>query len=70
MSNENQILVRVQKFMNYHSGISRTLPDTARIEFDLLRDVINAHLAPKPEPEKPKKKVKKKAKKKVKGKVK
>lgn len=43
MSNEQQILGRVQKFMNYNVDVARTLPDHARIEFNLLRDVINGY---------------------------
>jgi len=61
MSNENQILQRVQSFMNYHyPDIPRQLPEPARVEYGLLRDVINLHLAPKPEAPKPVKKAKKK----------
>ena len=62
MSNDRQTLFRVQHFFNYHSEVARTLPDAARVEFSLLRDLINAELAPKPEPVK---KVRKKAKKRV-----
>ena len=54
MSNENQILIRVQNFMNYHyPDIPRMLPEVAKVEYNLLREVINLHLAPKPEPIKP-----------------
>jgi len=66
MSNERQILVRVQSFMNYHyPDIPRQLPEVARIEYGLLRDVINAQLAlpPDPVPEPAKKVAKKKSKK-------
>jgi len=67
MSNERQILVRVQSFMNYHHpDIPRQLPEVARTEYSLLRDVINLHLAqPEPQPEPPaaKKVAKKKSKK-------
>jgi len=65
MSNETQILIRVQKFMNYHfPDIPRQLPEPARVEYNLLRDVINAHLAA-PEPFFPKKTAPKKVAKKA-----
>ena len=47
MSNERQILVQVQKFMNYHEPeLSRQLPDTARVEYTFLRELIDKALEP------------------------
>jgi hypothetical protein len=65
MSNENQILIRVQAFLKYWGPqIIRILPDAAQVELNLLREVIDKQLEPKPEPPKVKKKpAKKKAKK-------
>ena len=47
MSNDRQILVQVQKFMNYHEPeLSRQLPDTARVEYTFLRELIDKALEP------------------------
>jgi len=67
MSNERQILVQVQKFMNYHEPeLSRQLPDTARVEYNFLRELIDKALEPvvrRPAPVVSKAPAKKKAKK-------
>jgi hypothetical protein len=64
MSNENQIIIQAQKFMNYwFPEIPRCLPEKAQTDYNMLRDLINAHLAAPPKPV-VKKKTRKKASKK------
>ena len=60
MSNERQLLIRVRDFMKYwHPEIPRQLPEPARVEYNLLHDLIDKQLEVKVDVPK-KKKAKKK----------